>query len=280
MLLIYASFFIIWIAIEIWFYKTHKRPLNEDEIDLLSKKRTKKYVRKNYVFKNIKISVDKIFKSSMKASGKMYPINETVIKFPSLVSVLLKGKKHEWVVLGIEREGIVKYIWLNKGHDNQSVSLSCNLDEIIDFCKKNKFYSILRFHNHPNSNPQKQNCLLASKQDKISAKYMAEQITQSGVNYFDFVCERGNWILFFRKISLFFCPSLMIWVSPNGFPMTIILLPVSISKTEDRFAFGRSLPSTLINAKSISGYSATTCPLYIGPWSNVTNIESALSTTW
>ena len=197
---------IAWFIAEILFWITHRKPLTDEEIRKLSKKRARIYARKKYQFPQVAISVNKEFKSALKPSGKLYSIDESLQTFPSLVAALLKGKKHEWMVLAIEKEGRVNYLWANKGDDNQSVGLSCDLSDIVDLCQENQMYSVLRFHNHPNSNPKYQTGLLASKQDRIRAKYCSDIVNKNGMNWFDFVCERGNFIIFSRNISQDFCP--------------------------------------------------------------------------
>ena len=72
--------------------------------------------------------------------------------------------------------------------------------------QKNGCSTIMRFHNHPNSSPNTQTCFLASEQDKISAKEMSVIATSKGINWIDFVCERGNYLMFFKQFSDQFYP--------------------------------------------------------------------------
>ena len=59
----------------------------------------------------------------------------------------------------------------------------------------------MRFHNHPNPNPRKYTTLLASEQDKLSANYCAQYVCNKGYNWLDFVCARGEWLMFYAKYS-------------------------------------------------------------------------------
>ena len=60
---------------------------------------------------------------------------------------------------------------------------------------------MLRFHNHPNSDPQHYTTLLASEQDRISARSCSDIVCRAGFNWLDFVCAQGDFTMFFSKIS-------------------------------------------------------------------------------
>ena len=75
----------------------------------------------------------------------------------------------------------------------------------MEKCREYNCSTIMRFHNHPNDNPNYQTCLLASEQDKLSANWCAEQVIDS-YNWLDFVCERGNFIKFYEQYSKSFIP--------------------------------------------------------------------------
>lgn len=197
---------IIWLIHESLFYLTHRRALFLKEIKKLSTKRRKRYIVRHYTFREKNAAIDNKFKSSMKASGKLYKTEHQLSGFPAYIAHLLKWKKHEWVILAIEGDSIIKYMWMNKGLDNMSVNFNCELEMIIDLCKENKCNTIMRFHNHPNGNPNSQTCFLASEQDKISAKHLSEIVNQYGLNWLDFVCERGNYLKCFSNFSDGFIP--------------------------------------------------------------------------
>ena len=119
---------------------------------------------------------------------------------------LLKGKKHEWVVIAFVRDNKVMCFYANKGDDNKSVSFNINVEEIISICKANNYQTVMRFHNHPNSNPNNYNCLVASEQDKYSANALSRVFIEHGISWLDFVCERGRFLEFYRKFSNDFFP--------------------------------------------------------------------------
>lgn len=194
-----------YLAFELLFFIFHKKPLNEKEIKKLSEKRKRKYIKHNYNFVWYNLSVNKTFKSSMKPSGNWYDVREELRTFPSLISALLKGKKHEWVVIAIENNCLIYGFYANKGVNNSTVSFNCDFQYLINKCEQYNCNTIMRFHNHPNENPKKQTCLLASKQDFISAESCAD-IVNSKYNWLDFVCERGKFIKFYEKYSPNFLP--------------------------------------------------------------------------
>ncbi len=197
---------LIWLIIEGIFFIFHTTPLSEQEILKLSQKRTRKYIKEKYSFKNVPIAIDTHFKSSLNPKGKWYYIRQDLSYFPSYIAALLKGKKHEWVVLAIEKEGVVYGFYANKGYNNSSVSFNCDLEYIMEKCRENSCSTIMRFHNHPNENPNYQTCLLASEQDKTSAMWCSSQVIHS-YNWLDFVCERGNFIKFYEQYSPIFTPT-------------------------------------------------------------------------
>ena len=189
------------LGIPIVFYFTHRKPLSYEQVEKLSRRRAKNYATKNYTFSKTPMTANLEFKSRLDTTGRWYSINEPLNTFPSLVADLLKGKHHEWVVIALEKNGIVYKMWTNKGLDNQSVSFNCDLNDIIHQCILNKGYSVLRFHNHPNPNPNQYTTLLASETDLISARSCSEIVCKSGFNWFDFVCAQGNYLLFYSRMS-------------------------------------------------------------------------------
>ena len=204
MLLFFAA--LTWGLIELLFYLTHQRPMTEAEINLLAIKRKRRYIMRTFRFPQAECSVDKSFKSSMSPYGKWYFQSVGIHNFPSYVSALLKGKKHEWVVIGLVKDERIICFWANKGHDNRSVYFTCEIDELLSLCRQFGCHSVIRLHNHPNSNPQYYNCLLASDQDRASAKSLAQEMNARGLNWFDFVCERGRFVEYFRSFSTGFMP--------------------------------------------------------------------------
>lgn len=196
----------IWAVLEFLFLLTHRHPLSEIEIKQLSKKRALGVFRSRYAFVVTNTGANTAFKSSLKPGGMFYTMDIDLHEFPSFCADLLKGKKHEWVVFAFEKDGKVILMWANKGDDRDSVSPTCSPDKLLFEAFSIQAEAIIRFHNHPNSNPRQYDCLLASEQDYKSSKYYANMVNLAGHNWVDVVCERGRFLKFFESMSESFCP--------------------------------------------------------------------------
>ena len=203
---LWVVWMVVWGIFELIFYHTHLSPLTEQEIQSLANKRKRDYVIKTYNFITCECNIDMDFKSSMNPKGQLYRTDKDMKTFPSIVSALLKGKKHEWIVKAIVKDEIVTCFYTNKGDGNLSVSCNLSIQEITSLCKRENGNTIMAFHNHPNSNPNQYTCLLASEQDMISAKYYSDYLSDNGINYVDFVCERGRFIKYYTRIAPTFYP--------------------------------------------------------------------------
>lgn len=189
------------------FILTHLQPLTQEEIKSLAGKRRNNQIRLYYSFDNRELSVDKEFKKRMNSSGKFYNIKEmTLFSFPSTVAALLKYKKHEWIIIGFERNKSIDLIWLNKGFDNASAYSNISLTEIACTAKQKNHTSVLLFHNHPNSNPNYYSFTKPSDVDLISAKELMQVLNSSDINLLEFVCERGKHYEFFLSVTDAFFP--------------------------------------------------------------------------
>lgn len=200
--------FVLWIIFEVVYYIMHRNSLSHERIEKLSKKRRKKYIHKVFQFEanSINYSPTNEFKSSIKPNGKMYVCDIPVKDFPFFAAQLLKGKKHEWVIIAFEKNLTIKQFWVNKGPNNEHVSYKIDITDIVNICKVNNYTSVIRLHNHPNSDPKHYDCLVASDQDYYSAKCNSNILIDKGINWLDFVCERGNWLLFYKAISIDYFP--------------------------------------------------------------------------
>lgn len=198
---------LIWPIIELVFFLLHRKPLTYLEIKKLMEIRRARFIKTNFTLRETNSYPDINFKSRMRPSGKMYACDINSICFPSYVANLLKGKKHEWVVLGCLKDNRVKCFYANKGDDNRSVSFNIDIYELINLCKRNGYQTIMRFHNHPNSDPQHFTHFLASQQDINSARYLSNITISNGINWLDYVCERGHVLEFARSFSNYYYPA-------------------------------------------------------------------------
>jgi hypothetical protein len=151
-------------------------------------------------------SVNKRFKSTMRATGQLCGADEKLQEFPAIASALLKYKKHEWVIIAFEKDKQIRYLWINKGFDNQSASVSIGLEAMAGFPANGRFSSVLMFHNHPNSNPRFYSCSKASPADLQATEAFSRLLETKGINHIAFVCERGDFFKYFENYSRAFFP--------------------------------------------------------------------------
>lgn len=187
-------------------YLRLSRPLTPYEMTSLATIRRNKAIRSYYSFDCRKYTSDTDFKKKMKPSGQIYTVNDSLWEFPSSAASLLKGKKHEWLIIGFEKNKQVNKMWANKGPDNSSVSVFFSPEQLVDFAKQDNYQSVLIFHNHPNSNPGRYDCSMASNQDKITANQYANVLNATGINLLEFVCERGQHHEYFLAAPNSFMP--------------------------------------------------------------------------
>lgn len=203
-ILVIISLFFLAVII---FVLTHLKPLNTDEIEQLGNKRRGKQVRNYFSFTNQTSEINAEFKKKLNPNGALYHSEDiSLFEFPSHASALLKYKKHEWIILAFEKNEIVDLIWLNKGSDRSGVSAYLSKEMIVDIAKKDKYISVLIFHNHPNSNPQYYDCSNPSNQDLESADEYAQIFNEHGINLIEFICERGHHYEYYISPSIKFLP--------------------------------------------------------------------------
>lgn len=168
------------------------RPLTDQEADQLSTKRRNKQIRAYYSFHAGEVSVDLQFKKRMKADGSFYPADESLYTFPATAAGLLKYKKHAWIIVAFEKGKKVDLLWLNKGADRTGVNIYLSIEQIAETARENAYTTVLMFHNHPNQDPGRYSCIMASPQDIKTAGEFARVLNEEGVNLVEFVCERGR----------------------------------------------------------------------------------------
>lgn len=199
-LLIIYLMYLIDLYKEFKFKKEHKRPLNEEEIFNLAKKRREKDILAYFSFSYNEYPINKKYKSSM-SDSRFDRVELKLVEVPSFVATLLKYKKHEWVIIAFEKNKCIDLIWMNKGYDNKSVEIKIPFQEMANICNECSYNSVLMFHNHPNSNPRLYDCTKASDTDLESANVLGKILNRIGVNLKEFVCERGSFYNYFSSIS-------------------------------------------------------------------------------
>lgn len=198
---------LILLAIALIFIVTHLHALNEKEVRTLADKRRNKAIKKYYTFHEGETTVNMEFKKKMNPRGAFYCVNENLSSFPSVAAGLLKYKKHEWVILGFEKNKTIELMWTNKGINKEAVTIHLATEQILTKCKDCDYSSVLIFHNHPNSDPHYQDCSSPSEQDIISAQTYSDILNNCGINLVEFVCERGAHYKYHFSESDIFLPA-------------------------------------------------------------------------
>jgi hypothetical protein len=183
------------------FYIFHTRPLTEEEIERVAQKRRTNEIRRYYSFDKGEYYPDRDLKSRIKPTGAFYNVKYHVSEFPSVAAGLLKGKKHEWIIIGFESRKRISTIWANKGPNNLTVRPDISHEDILRKAKNENCGSVLFFHNHPN-------CSGSSDADMASARIFAQILNKEGINLLEFICARGQYseYLDFEGITDDFCP--------------------------------------------------------------------------
>jgi DNA repair protein RadC len=126
--------------------------------------------------------------------------------FPALAAALLKYKKHEWVIIGFEKNREIDYIWLNKGQDNSQVRVRMSYAQMVNHARSGGHTTVIVLHNHPNPDPTTQSLLCPSKPDALSAQGLESALLPASINLLEFVCERGRFAEYHRAIAPSFMP--------------------------------------------------------------------------
>jgi hypothetical protein len=174
------------------FLITHTRPLTGGEMQDLASKRRNRRVRTYFTFSPEPVVANLEFKRRMAAGGTFYNIRESLTRFPSLAAALLKHKKHEWMLVAMERDRQIFQLWANKGSDKTRVCLSMPFDAMVSVASSNGYASLLVFHNHPNKDPSLYSCSQPSDADLRASAERATALNARGMNLIEFVCERGR----------------------------------------------------------------------------------------
>jgi hypothetical protein len=181
----------LFVAFAVIFIWTHLRPLAASELDALAAKRRKNKINVYFQFSPFVIGPNLDFKRGMAAEGKFYNFHEPLNRFPSVVASWLKYKKHEWMVVGMEKTREVSLVWANKGKDRTRVCLGLPFERLARIAVSGGYASMLVFHNHPNPNPGIYSCSQPSPVDLNSSTLRAKILNEHGINLVEFVCERG-----------------------------------------------------------------------------------------
>jgi len=198
--------FLLCLAVAGGFVALHLDPLTKEHVLDLADQRRRSYLANYFRFTPGQVGVNGRFKSSLKPDGKFYTVSEPLREWPRIAAGLLKGKKHEWIVVAFEREQRIVLVWANKGPNNSTVPLGLPMDSVVAMAKERGCSSILISHNHPNSHPRYYDCTTPSQTDLDSAKHWQSILFTVGLSLIEFVCERGRAYEYWRAYCGSFAP--------------------------------------------------------------------------
>ncbi|HOI29772.1 MAG TPA: hypothetical protein PLZ15_08420 [Melioribacteraceae bacterium] len=165
-------------------------PLTESEITNLARKRRLRIFAERIKLDEYSFSIDAETKKRFGSKLKYYECDIDIGLFPSWSAGILKGKKHEWLIIGIGDMKSVHGFWMEKGHDNKSIQTSLSSIELTERLNKEGVNNLLLVHNHPNST------LNPSKEDKDCLLEIFSKYNKGSINVLGFIAGRGMQKLF------------------------------------------------------------------------------------
>lgn len=177
------------------------RRLTPEEIATIAKKRRERQIIKYLGFRAIRTGLDREFKASMNADGRLHHVAYDLSIAPAVIASHLKYKKHEWLIWAFVIDRQVVALWSNKGPDATMVVSLLPAHYVAHIASDCGSSLVMRFHNHPNGAPSRHNYLVPSQQDLRSASYISPQLLAKDVSFIDFVCERGYYLIYYASFS-------------------------------------------------------------------------------
>lgn len=178
------------------FWLTHRRPLAESEIKQLSECRRAVYISKIFQFTHEKTKVNPAYRSSLDKEGRWDRIDIPLRETPSLITELLRYKRHEWFVWCLADEEKSRFIWANKGDDNESCYFKGSISQLVALAKAANCSTVIHFHNHPHTAEITWNLLNPSMQDLKTLENMSGRFGAEGMNYISALCSQGGFIVY------------------------------------------------------------------------------------
>lgn len=194
------------IVYEIIFWIKHKRPLTDDEIKRLSEARRVAYINETFKFTHNFVGVNKEYRSSLNREGRWDPIDIDLYKLPSMISQLLRYKRHEWFIWCLANDRKVRFIWANKGDDNKSCYSKITTQYVIRMALSKNCTNVICMHNHPHTKERTWNLLLPSTTDQRSYEKARAIFNDSGINIIEAVCSQGSFSIYGYSFSTKYYP--------------------------------------------------------------------------
>jgi len=203
----YRSFLPVFIIIEIILISVlisriyvSPKPLNKEEIALLSKARKKQAEKSRLNFSTEHFEINPDYRQFLSSGGRWDEISVPYNKALAMAAELIRYKRHEWLILILASNTKCRFIWANKGNNNMSCYLSGTFDDIIEKAIQNGCGTIIDFHNHP-CTVDFQGALSPSDTDMNTAAKWAEKARAAGLNYICAVGVRGQFSVYYSSFD-------------------------------------------------------------------------------
>ena len=187
-------------------YRIWSRPLGTAAMEAVAAKRRRRAIAAYFRFSHTQPVADMAFKKAMRSQGGWCQVDYRLYEWPAAAAALLKGKKHEWVIIAFEHGGRISRLWVSKGVDNRRVAVPLGPMVLVEECRRADFSSVFIHHNHPNHDPRHLNMLVASQLDIEFSNQYARAVVPFGINLFQFICERGRYTCFHSRVAESFLP--------------------------------------------------------------------------
>lgn len=178
------------------FKMTHKRPLSDEEVELLSKARRNAYINELFAFSHQPKPINPEYRSSLNREGRWDKIDIELKHTLAILTELLKYKRHEWSVWCLANDSRCIYLWANKGWDNSSCYFKGSMHQLIDLANATGCTTLIHMHNHPHTADRTWNLLSPSDTDLQTFSGMKDTCNEAGLNFVDALCSQGKYIIY------------------------------------------------------------------------------------
>lgn len=173
------------------------KPLNEDEIAMLSKARKAIYINTHFKFSDKKYNVNPKYRACIASDGRWDKVSIAYSMIPSFVADLLRLKRHEWHVYVLSNENEGKWVWCHKGDDNSQVRIAHLLMAFAaDKAIASGCNTIISMHNHPHIQERYWNLLKPSDADLECFETEEKIFNENGLNLICGIVSQGEYSIY------------------------------------------------------------------------------------
>lgn len=183
-----------------------KRPLSTNEIIALSECRRNDYINNRFVVHRVSLNINVDYRGSLSSEGRWDKISLNYNDIYSAITKLLQYKRHEWSVWVLTNEDESKYLWANKGDDNQSTYFKGDFSTLIMLALGSSCNTVIHFHNHPHTQDRYWNLLQPSDTDIETFNEIKNIFNDCGLNYIAGIASQGYFKIYGQCFSENYIP--------------------------------------------------------------------------